>query len=74
MYCCRRGMDEDLLVAHRVTSQLPRGRVRGACAAHSLIQPPDMTQIGRLREINNLDDITVDLVNAARQTLVIGTQ
>lgn len=33
-----------------------------------------MTQIGRLRDINDLDDITVDLVNAARQTLVIGTQ
>ena len=29
---------------------------------------PVMTQIGRLREINNLDDITVDLINAARQT------
>ncbi len=33
-----------------------------------------MTQIGRLRDINDLDNITVDLVNAARQTLVIGTQ
>ncbi len=32
-----------------------------------------MTQIGRLREINNIAGITVDLVNAARQTLVIGT-
>ncbi|MGI8415818.1 MAG: AAA family ATPase [Nakamurella sp.] len=38
-----------------------------------LIERP-MTQIGRLRDINNLDDITVDLINAARQTLVIGTQ
>ncbi len=33
-----------------------------------------MTQIGRLRDINDLNTITVDLVNAARQTLVIGTQ
>jgi len=33
-----------------------------------------MTQIGRLRDINDLDNITVDLVNAARQTLVIGIQ
>lgn len=33
-----------------------------------------MTQVNRLRDINGLDDITTDLVNAARQTLVIGTQ
>lgn len=33
-----------------------------------------MTQVSRLRDINGLDDITTDLVNAARQTLVIGTQ
>lgn len=33
-----------------------------------------MTQVSRLRDINRLDDITTDLVNAARQTLVIGTQ
>ena len=33
-----------------------------------------MTQVGRLLDINGFDDITVDLVNAARQTLVVGTQ
>lgn len=32
-----------------------------------------MTQIGRLQDINNLDHISTDLVDAARQTLVIGT-
>ncbi|GGM09470.1 AAA family ATPase [Nakamurella endophytica] len=31
-----------------------------------------MTQIGRLRELNHLDTITAELVEAARQTLVIG--
>jgi len=39
-----------------------------------------MTQIGRLRDINDfydihdIHDITIDLITAARQTVVIGTQ
>ncbi|HZM67364.1 MAG TPA: AAA family ATPase [Nakamurella sp.] len=33
-----------------------------------------MTQVGRLMDINGFDDISPDLITAARQTLVIGTQ
>jgi DNA transposition AAA+ family ATPase len=33
-----------------------------------------MTQVGRPMAINNFDDIGPDLITAARQTLVIGTQ
>jgi DNA transposition AAA+ family ATPase len=33
-----------------------------------------MTQVGRLMDINSFDDISPDLITAARQTLVIGTQ
>ena len=32
-----------------------------------------MTQIARVMAINQLDAITVDVVEAARETLVIGT-
>lgn len=32
-----------------------------------------MTQVGRLLEINQLDQITPDVVHAARQMLVVGT-
>ncbi len=58
---------------HRSSSDV----VGGDRADHRWQLPPHrrlMTQIGRLRDINDLDNITVDLVNAARQTLVIGTQ
>ena len=33
-----------------------------------------ITQVGRLMDINGFDDISPDLITAARQTLVIGTQ
>ncbi len=33
-----------------------------------------MTQVGRLMDINGFDDISPDLITAARQTSVIGTQ
>ena len=33
-----------------------------------------MTQVGRLRDINDFRNITIDLITAARQTLVVGTQ
>ena len=33
-----------------------------------------MTQVGRLMDINGFDDISPDLITAARQTLVIGAQ
>lgn len=33
-----------------------------------------MTQVGRLLEINQLDQVTPDVVRAPRQMLVVGTQ
>ena len=33
-----------------------------------------ITQVGRLMDINGFHDISPDLITAARQTLVIGTQ
>lgn len=33
-----------------------------------------MTQVGRLCDINDFRNITIDLLTAARQTLVVGTQ
>lgn len=33
-----------------------------------------MTQVGRLRNINDFCNITIDLITAARQTLVVGAQ
>lgn len=54
-------------------------RVRLSCSATTAAERL-MTQIGRLRDINDfydihdIHDITIDLITAARQTVVIGTQ
>ena len=62
------------MISSKATRHVPKPQIkRGTDNQPAALCPEPWTQVLRVMDINQLDTITPDVIEAARETLVIGT-